>query len=63
MLDEMLGFFPHMNSHLSGDPVWDSLYRRCQKYRPFLRSKGLFSNPFKYRKMLKEKLEDLGVGA
>jgi hypothetical protein len=62
-LDEMLGFFPHFTKALDGDPLWESLRKRCDKYRPFLRSKGVLSNTLKHRKVLREKLADSGIGA
>ena len=62
-LDEMLHFFPHFRKALKGDALWDALDKRCEKYRPFLRSKGVLSNTLKHRKILKQKLEDLGVSA
>lgn len=62
-LDEMLGFFRDFNRKMEGDPLWDTMRKRCEKYRPFLRSKGVLSNTLKHRKILKQKLADSGVGA
>lgn len=62
-LDEILGFFPRFTQALESDPLWDSLRKRCEKYRPFLRSKGVLTNTLKYRRIVKEKLADSGVGA
>lgn len=62
-LDEILGFFSQFTRELGGDPLWDVLRKRSEKYRPFLRSKGVLANTLKYRKLLKQKLADSGVGA
>jgi len=62
-LDEMLGFFGEFSKMLDGDPLWETMRKRCDKYRPFLRSKGVLSNTLKHRKILKQKLADSGVGA
>lgn len=62
-MDELLGFFPQFDSQLAGDPVWEALRKRCDKYRPFLRSKGVLSNPFKHKSIIKQKLEECGVTA
>lgn len=62
-LDEILGFFPQFHAQMQGDPLWEAYSKRCEKYRPFLRSKGVLSNPLKHRKILREKLADWGVGA
>jgi len=62
-LDEILGFFPQFQKNLAGDPLWEAYQKRCEKYRPFLRSKGVLSNQLKYRKILREKLESWEVGA
>jgi hypothetical protein len=63
VLDEILGFFPQFNKSLQEDALWDAYSKRCQKYRPFLRSKGVLTNTLKHRKILREKLQDSGVGA
>lgn len=62
-LDEILGFFPQFQKKMEGDPLWEAYRKRCEKYRPFLRSKGVLANTLKYRKILREKLGDWGVGA
>ena len=63
VLDEILGFMPDLSRKLEGDPVWQNFHQRCEKYRPFLRARGLLSNPFKYRRIIKQKLEEWEVGA
>jgi hypothetical protein len=62
-LDEILGFFPQFNKSLQEDALWNAYSKRCEKYRPFLRSKGVLTNTLKHRKILREKLQDSGVGA
>ena len=62
-LDEILGFFSQFQRDMPGDPLWENYRKRCDKYRPFLRSKGVLSNQLKYRKILREKLESWEVGA
>ena len=62
-LDEMLEFFPLFHKALTGDALWDTLEKRCEKYRPFLRTKGVLADTLKHRKILKQKIVDYGVFA
>jgi len=62
-LDEILGFFSQFSRELQGDALWEAYRKRCEKYRPFLRSKGVLTNSIKYRKIIRQKLTDSGVGA
>lgn len=62
-LNEILNFVPRIDRELAGDPLWSGISKRCRKYTPFLRSKGVLSNPLKHRRIVKEKLEEWGVGA
>jgi len=63
VLDEILGFFPQFSKAIGSDPLWEAMQKRCDKYRLFLRSKGVLSNTLKHRKIIKQKLADSGVGA
>jgi hypothetical protein len=62
-LDEILRFIPQIDKAMRGDPLWNGLSKRCRKYKPFLRSKGVLSNSIKHRRIVKQKLEEWGVGA
>lgn len=62
-LDEILGFFPQFSKDMEEDALWIAMQKRCEKYRSFLRSKGVLSNSIKHRKILKQKLADSGVSA
>lgn len=63
VLDDILGFSSHFSRLMAGDPLWEGFHQRCRKYRPFLQQRGLLSDPFKYRRIIKQKLEDWEVRA
>ena len=37
ILNEMCGFFRHWNKHISEDVIWPTIYKKCKKYKPFLK--------------------------
>lgn len=37
ILDDLCGFFRHWNKQIEEDIIWPMVYRKCKKYRPFLK--------------------------
>lgn len=37
ILNDLCGFFRHWNRSIEEDVIWPMVYRKCKKYRPFLR--------------------------
>jgi len=37
ILDDLCGFFRHWNKNIEEDVIWPMVYRKCKKYRPFLK--------------------------
>lgn len=37
ILNEMCGFFRYWNKSIGEDIIWPTLYKKCKKYRPFIR--------------------------
>jgi len=37
VLDDLCGFFRHWNRKIEEDVIWPMVYKKCKKYRPFLK--------------------------
>lgn len=37
ILNDMCGFFRHWNKQIEEDIIWPMIYKKCKKYKPFLR--------------------------
>lgn len=37
VLDDLCGFFRHWNKKIEEDIIWPMVYKKCKKYKPFLR--------------------------
>ena len=37
ILNDMCGFFRHWNKHIEEDVIWPTIYKKCKKYKPFLK--------------------------
>lgn len=37
ILNDLCGFFRHWNKNIEEDVIWPMMYKKCKKYRPFLR--------------------------
>ena len=37
VLNDLCGFFRHWNRKIEEDVIWPMVYKKCKKYRPFLK--------------------------
>jgi hypothetical protein len=40
ILNDLCGFTRHWNNHIEEDIIWPMLYKKCKKYKPFLKYDG-----------------------
>lgn len=52
ILNDVFNFFPYWNKKIADTIIWPSVYKKCQKYKPFLQY-----DIFKCKKILREKFE------